>query len=141
MKKLVLTSVLLLFVVISVIGQTSTFRVYSELEDQTSYIKIYINGEPQDAMFYDEYEVEDLMPGKYEIIVSFNSDTIADYVKKMKIEANTNYVYKVVPKGDFGKEAGKMGRSFGRKFGTTEENDKRNLIEYYRLVRVDVIEE
>lgn len=141
MKKIVLSSVLVLLTTFSVLAQTSTLRVYSELEDQTSYIKIYVNGEPQDAFFYDEYEVEDLMPGKYEIIVAFNSDTIADYVKTMKIEANTNYVFKVEPKGEFGKEAGKMGRSFGRKLGTTEENDKRNLVEYYRIVRVDVIEE
>ncbi len=136
MKKTILFLSIILASSFYVFSQTSTIRVFTELENPTSYVKIYINGEPQDAMFYDEAEVEDLYPGKYILTVSFNSDTIADYSKKIKVVANTNYVYKVEVKGDFGKEAGKMGRGFGQKLGTTEDNDKRDLVEYYKLVLV-----
>ncbi len=34
---------------------------------------------------------------------------------------------------DFGKDIGKVGRGFGTKTGTTEENDSEDLVQYYRL--------
>jgi hypothetical protein len=136
MKKLNLSLILLMFLSISISAQTSSIKIYTDMEDETSFIKVYLNGEPQDAMFNDEVLIEDLYPGKYDLIVSFNSDTIADYTKKITIKMQTDIIYKVELKGEFGKEAGKMGRAVGHKFGTTEADDQRELYEYYKLVLV-----
>ena len=65
--------------------------------------------------------------------VVFNSDTISDYAKTIKIPANTTVTYKVIKKGEFGQESGKMGRAFGRKTGTTGEDEKEGLVDVYRL--------
>jgi hypothetical protein len=136
MKKIFLISAILLFTTKIGFSQ-STLKIFTDLPDETSKVLVYLNGEKQDAFPLSETEFENLSPGKYELRVVFNSDTIADYVKTIKIPANQNIVYKVVKKDDFGKEFGKMGRAFGNETGTTAENDKKGLKEYYRLKKIE----
>ena len=133
MKKIILISTILIFIISSAFSQSS-LKIYSDIEDEKSHIKVFLNGEVNDANYWDEVIIEDLLPGKYEMIVSFNSDTISDYVKKIKIKKNTKVVYRVVLKKEFGKEAGKMGRSLGRTLNKTGDDDKEGLIQWYRLV-------
>ena len=110
-----------------------SIKVYTELEEETSLIMVWLNEDPQDAYPSDEVFMESLLPGKYILQVSFNSDTIADWVKTIKLKTNEQLVYKVVKMKAFGKDVGKVGRGFGNKTGTTEENDSEDLVQYYRL--------
>lgn len=113
----------------------ASIKVYTELEEETSLIMVWLNEDPQDAYPSDEVIMESLLPGKYMLQVSFNSDTIADWVKTIKLKTNEQLVYKVVKMKAFGKDIGKVGRGFGTKTGTTEGSDE-DLIQYYRLEKV-----
>ena len=110
-----------------------SIKVFTDLEEETSLIMVWLNEDPQDAYPSDEVFMESLLPGKYILQVSFNSDTIADWVKTVKLKTNEQLVYKVVKMKAFGKDVGKVGRGFGTKTGTTEENDSDDLVQYYRL--------
>ncbi len=110
-------------------------KVYTDLEEETSFIMVWLNEDPQDAYPSDEVIMENLLPGKYMLQVSFNSDTIADWVKTFKLKKNEQIVYKVVKMKAFGKDIGKVGRGFGTKTGKTEESDD-DLVQYYRLEKV-----
>lgn len=112
-----------------------SIKVYTDLEEETSWILVALNDEQQDAFHSDEVFMESLLPGKYTLQVSFNSDSIADWVKTFKLKTNEKIVYKVVKMKNFGKDLGKVGRGFGSKTGTTEGSDE-DLVQYYRLERV-----
>ncbi len=132
MKRIILFFWLILG--ISYMGFTqSVLKIYTDLPDESAKFMLWLNGEKQDAVPMSEIEIDDLAAGKYEMRVVFNADTIADYVKVIKIQANKNITFKVVKKGEFGKESGKMGRAFGTKTGTTGENEKEGLVDWYRL--------
>jgi hypothetical protein len=135
MKKIVFL-ILILIAAANLYAQNGTIKIYTELEEETSWIMVWLNEEPQDAFPSDEVEIEDLYSGKYELRVSFNSDTIADWVKEIKLKRNEKIEFKVVKLKEFGKDVGKVGRGFGQKFGKTDENDAEDLVQYYRLERV-----
>ncbi len=69
-----------------------SIKVYTELEEETSHFMVWLNEDPQDAYPSDEVIVENLLPGKYTLQVSFNSDTIADWVKTFKLKKNEKIV-------------------------------------------------
>ena len=131
MKKISFTLSLILLSLITF--SQGSIKVYTELEEETSHFMVWLNEESQDAYPSDEVIMENLLPGKYTLQVSFNSDTIADWVKTFKLKKNEQIVYKVVKMKNFGKDIGKVGRGFGTKTGTTEENDSEDLVQYYRL--------
>lgn len=135
MKKIVFL-ILILIAAANLYAQNGSIKIYTELEEETSWIMVWLNEEPQDAFPSDEVEIEDLYSGKYELRVSFNSDTIADWVKEIKLKRNEKIEFKVVKMKDFGKDVGKVGRGFGQKIGKTGENDAEDLVQYYRLERV-----
>ena len=134
MKKIVLF-VFITFITTSVFSQKGYIKISTELEDETSWIMVWLNDDPQDAAYSGEVEIEDLYSGKYTLRVSFNSDTIADWVKDIKLKRNEQIEYKIVEMKEFGKEVGKMGRGFGKKTGKTKGNDD-GLIQYYRLEKI-----
>jgi len=110
-----------------------SIKIYTELKDETAQFMIWLNEESQDAYPSDEVIIENLLPGKYTLQVSFDSDTIADWTKTFKLKRNEKIIYKVVKVKEFGKEAGKMGRSFGRVTGKTKDSGVEDLIQYYKL--------
>ena len=134
MKKILITSsfILISFIMFS----QGSIKVYTDLEEETSLIMVWLNEDPQDSYPSDEVIMENLLPGKYTLQVSFNSDTIADWVKAFKVKKNEQIVYKVIKMKEFGKDVGKMGRGFGNMTGKTEENDSEDLVQYYRLERI-----
>ena len=135
MKKL-LFLIVILIATLNLYAQNGYIKIYTELEEETSWVMVWLNEQAQDADFSDEVEIEDLYSGKYELRVSFNSDTIADYVKEIKLERNEKVTFKVVAMKDFGKDVGKVGRGFGKKFGKKGDNDAEDLVQYYRLERL-----
>ena len=135
MKKIIFLFVILI-AALNVYAQNGTIKIYTDLEEETSWIMVWLNEEPQDATHSDEVFIEDLYSGKYELRVSFNSDTIADWVKEIKLKRNEEIEFKVVKMKDFGKDVGKVGRGFGQKFGKTGDNDAEDLVQYYRLERI-----
>lgn len=110
-----------------------SIKIYTELKEETAQFMVWLNEEAQDAFPSDEVIIEDLLPGKYVLQVSFNSDTIADWVKTFKMNKNEKIVYEVIKMRDFGKSVRKVGRGFGKMSGKTEENDSDDLVQYYRL--------
>lgn len=131
MKKIIITLSIVLAYFINY--SQSSIKIYTELKEETAQFMVWINGEPQDAYPSDEVIVENLLPGKFIIQVSFDADTIADWKKTIKLKKNQKLVYKVIKKKEFGKEAGKVGRGFGKITGTTDKNSNEDLIQYYRL--------
>jgi len=92
---------------------------------------VWLNEESQDAYPSNEVEMDGLLPGKFVIQVSFNADTIADWVKTIKLKKNEQVVYKIVKMNKISKEAGKVGRSIKK----SEDSSGDDLIQYYKLVR------
>jgi hypothetical protein len=125
----------LMFVYIGLWSQSS-IKIYTDLEEESSFFIVYLNQEQQDAFPSDEMLIESLLPGKYELRVSFDSDTIADWVKTIDLKKNEQLVYKVVKMKEFGKDVGKVGRGFGQVTGTTEEDQAADLVQYYKLEKV-----
>ena len=111
----------------------ASVKIYTELEEETAQFMVWINQEPQDATPDTEVIIDNLLPGKYILQVSFNADSIADWAKTIRVKKNQKIVYKVIKKKEFGKEAGKVGRGFGKITGKTAENSNEELIQYYRL--------
>lgn len=131
MKKIIISSALILFYFVSF--SQASIKIYTNLKEETAQFMVWLNEESQDAYPSDEVIIEDLLPGKFVLQVSFNSDTIADWVKTFKLKKNEKVVYEVVKMKDFGKSVGKVGRGFGKMSGKTEENDSDDLVQYYRL--------
>ncbi len=131
MKKSILTSILILAYFVNF--SQGSITVYTELKEETAQFMVWLNEESQDAYPSDEVIMDKLLPGKYILQVSFDSDTIADWTKKIKLKRNEKIVYKVVKMKGFGKDVGKVGRGFGKITGTTEENVSDDIVQYYRL--------
>jgi len=106
-------------------------KVYSDLPEETAQFIVYLNKEAQDAYPSDETEIEGLLPGKYTLQVSFNSDTIADWSKTFKLKKNEHLIFRVEKMGKFSKDAKKLGRNMKK---DTKDDD--GLVQYYRLVQV-----
>lgn len=106
-------------------------------EEETSWFILYLDEEPQDAFHYPEMEVEDLLPGKYELRLAFISDTIADITEKIKTERGDSLYFKVKKMSDLKGEARKAGRGFGRLFDKDKSvREKEVLKEVYILKEV-----
>ncbi len=103
-------------------------KVYTDLKEETSQFIVYLNEEAQDAYPSDETEIEGLLPGKYTLTVSFDSDTIADWSKTFKLKKNQHLIYKVVKVNEFAKDAQELGRNISKK-------DDNGLVLYYKLVQ------
>lgn len=113
-----------------------SIKIYSDLKDETSQFMVWLNEESQDAYPSDEVIIENLLPGKYTLQVSFNSDTIADWNKTFKLKRNEKIVYKVVKLKNIGKDVRKVGRGFGRVTGTTKDDGVEDLVQYYKLEKI-----
>ncbi|MCF6184446.1 MAG: hypothetical protein L3J56_07450 [Bacteroidales bacterium] len=109
----------------------SSIKIYTDLEDEISQFIAYLNEEAQDAYPSDETEIEGLLPGKYILQVSFNSDTIADWTIKLKLKKNEHLIYKVVKMKKFAKDANQLGRNISK-----DAKDDDGLVQYYKLVQV-----
>jgi hypothetical protein len=134
MKTLFLVLIIALFVFPCY--SQSTIKIFTDLNEESSLFLVVLNDEQQDSDPVDEMLIENLLPGKYSLKVSFNSDTIADWVKNIELKKNEQLVYKVVKMKDIGKDVGKVGRGFGQMTGKTEENQADDLIQYYKLEKV-----
>jgi hypothetical protein len=134
MKTLFLVLIIALFVFPRY--SQSTIKIFTDLNEESSLFLVVLNDEQQDSDPVDEMLIENLLPGKYSLKVSFNSDTIADWVKNIELKKNEQLVYKVVKMKDIGKDVGKVGRGFGQMTGKTEENQADDLIQYYKLEKV-----
>lgn len=106
-------------------------KVFTDLKGETSQFIVYLNEESQDAYPSDETEIEGLLPGKYTLTVSFNSDTIADWSKTFKLKKNEHLIFRVEKMGKFSKDANKLGRNIKK-----NSEDDEGLVQYYRLVQV-----
>jgi len=131
MKKIIITFILIITYFVNF--SQGSIKIYTELKEETAQFMVWLNEESQDAYPSNEVIIENLLPGKFVLQVSFDSDTIADWTKKIKLKRNEKIIYKVVKMKNFGKEAGKMGRGFGKITGKTEENASEDLVQYYRL--------
>lgn len=125
------------FIVISLFSvnvfSQSSIKIFTELEEETAQFMVWVNEEPQDAYPSDEVIVEDLLPGKFIIQVSFNADTIADWTKTIKLKKNETIVYKVVKMKQISKSVGELGRNIKKNSG--EDYSDGGLLQYYRLER------
>jgi len=106
-------------------------KVYSDLEEETAQFIVYLNEEAQDAYPSDETEIEGLLPGKYQLTVSFDSDTIADWSKTFKLKKNQHLIFKVEKLSEFAKDANQLGRNMKK-----DAKDDDGLVQLYRLVQI-----
>ncbi|NOZ35959.1 MAG: hypothetical protein GXO80_11750 [Chlorobi bacterium] len=128
MKKISFIFVLI-FLSFNLFSQSS-IKIYTDLKEETSQFTAYLNQEAQDAYPSDETEIEGLLPGKYILQISFNSDTIADWTIKLKLKKNEHLIYKVVKLKKFAKDANQLGRNISK-----DAKDDDGLVQYYKLVQ------
>ncbi len=129
MKKTVLIIALILAYFVNF--SQSSIKIYTELEEETAQFMVWVNDESQDAYPSDEVIVEDLLPGKFLIQVSFNADSIADWTKTIKLKKNQTIVYKVVRMKQISKSVGELGRNIKQNSG--EDYTDGGLMQYYKL--------
>ncbi len=108
-------------------------KVYSNRPEASSEFIVYLNGEAQDAYPASETEIEGLLPGKYNLTVSFDADTIADCVKSFKMKKNDRFVFRVEKLSQFSKDAKQLGRNMKK-----DAKGDDGLVQYYKLVREKV---
>ncbi len=130
MMKNIIAVFVLSFISLNLFSQ-GYIKVYTDLKEETSQFIVYLNEEAQDAYPSDETEIEGLLPGKYTLQVSFDSDTIADWSKTFKLKKNEHLVFKVEKMNKFSKDANKLGRNMKK-----DAKDDDGLVQYYRLVQV-----
>ncbi len=134
MKKIAL---LIVFIISGLLLQAQcSVKIYTRLKAETSQFIVWVNGEQQDAYVSDSFFMDNMLPGKYTFRVGFDADTIADCVKTINLKKNMHCEYEVVALQNFGKDARKVGRGFGRMTGNTGEDEAENLVQCYRLKKI-----
>ena len=126
MKKIIL---LLIFSAVYFGG----FSQKSEVNITTKYddFEMYIGNKEYSEGFDNELKFE-IDPGKYAFRITFDNDTVADIIKKVKIKPGKMYIFEIKPKNNLAKSVTKT----GRKIKNTDYNDAK-LTDYYYL---DLIE-
>lgn len=137
MKTFIISIFLIIFTALGTQAQCYVKVESAYPEEEISWFILYIDEEPQDAFHDYEMEAEDLLPGKYELRLAFNADTIADCVEKIKPERGDSLYFKVEKISEFKGEARKAGRGLGRLFRKNKSiHDKEELKEVYILKEV-----
>ena len=127
MKKSILLAILLISA-INLFSQKSDVYITTKYDD----FEMYIGNKEYSEGFDNETIIKDLDPGKYVFRITFDNDTVADILKKIKIKPGKIYKFEIKPKQNISKKITKV----SRKVNNTDYNDEK-LTDYYFL---DLIE-
>jgi ABC-type antimicrobial peptide transport system permease subunit len=120
-------------ILVLVIMFSPAFSQKSEVKITTKYddFEVYI-GNKEYSEGFDDIAKFEIAPGKYLFRITFDNDTVADIIKKIKIKPSKIYNFEIKPKDKIAKTITKT----SRKINNTDYNDKK-LTDYYYL---DLIE-
>ena len=126
MKNLFFTIIILLTAQITIKGQTSSIKIFTKADE--AKFKIYFQGEIQNnlpikVITFDSLNHKD----KYEIIISFTKDTIADIVQEIYLLKDEYKEYEIKKKATISKKSAKVGRKIG-KFFKIGKHDKEEIL-------------
>jgi len=112
---------------------TTCFSQNSEIVITTKYdeFELYINNKEMTEGSDTIVELKNIIPGTYNLVITFEADTIADINKKIKVKPNKKYLFEIKPKSKFARKITKKGRELKK----TNDN---NLIDYYFLELIDI---
>ncbi|MEN8121967.1 MAG: hypothetical protein ABFS35_16575 [Bacteroidota bacterium] len=126
MKNLFFTIIILFVAQISMIGQTSSIKIFTKTAE--AKFRIYFQGEIQNNLPIKEITFDSLnYKDKYEIIISFTKDTIADIVQEIYLLKDEHKEYEIKKKATISKKSAKVGRKIG-KFLKIGNHDKEEIL-------------
>lgn len=124
------TSVLSIFVLFAVqfmaVGQTSSIKIFTNSDE--AKFKIYFMGEQQNNMPIKEIVFDSLShKDKYEIVISFTKDSIADIKEEIYLLKDEHKVFEIKKKATISSKSSKIGRKVG-KFLKIGKHDKEDIL-------------
>ncbi len=129
MKKQVILLTVFFCVAITGFSQKSDIYFSSKYDD----FEVYVGHKEYSEGFDNQTVIKNIAPGKYTFRITFDNDTVADIIKKMKIKPNKAYKYEIKPKQNITKAITKV----GRKVKNTDYNDNK-LTDYYFLNLISI---
>lgn len=126
MRNSIFTIIILLIVQLTVIGQTSSIKIFTKTDE--AKFKIYFQAELQNNFPVKEITFDSLShKNKYEIIISFTKDTIADIVQEIYLLKDEQKEFEIKKKATISKKSAKIGRKIG-KFLKIGKHDKEEIL-------------
>ena len=126
MKKIYFILLWILFANFSVVGQGASIKVFTKLD--SAKFKIYFKGELQNNFATKEIAFDSLSyKEKYEIVISFSKDTIADIVEEIYLLKDEHKELEIKQKASILKKSAKFGRKVG-KFLKIGNHDKEEIL-------------
>ena len=126
MKNSIFTILILLALNFIVVGQTSSIKIFTKTDE--AKFRIYFQGEIQNNLPIKEITFDSLnYKNKYEIIISFTKDTIADIVPEIYLLKDEHKEYEIKKKTTISKKSAKVGRKIG-KFFKIGNHDKEEIL-------------
>ena len=126
MRNSIFTILILLAVNFTIVGQTSSIKIFTKTDE--AKFRIYFQGEIQNNLPIKEITFDSLnYKNKYEIIISFTKDTIADIVPEIYLLKDEHKEYEIKKKPTISKKSAKVGRKIG-KFFKIGNHDKEEIL-------------
>ncbi len=126
MKNLILTILILFVVQLSLISQTSSIKILTNTDE--AKFRIYFNREIQNNLPIKEISFDSLShKDKYEIIISFTKDSIADIKEEIFLLEDEQKEFEIKKKETISKKSAKFGRKVG-KFLKIGKHDKEEIL-------------
>jgi len=118
--------IVLIFAQFAVIGQTSSIKIFTKTDE--AKFRIYYQGEIQNNLPIKEITFDSLShTEKYNIVISFTKDTIADIVEEIYLLKDEHKELEIKKKATISRKSGKFGRKVG-KFLKIGNHDKEEIL-------------
>jgi len=126
MRTLTLTVFVLFAVQFMAIGQTSSIKIFTNLDE--AIFRVYFLGEQQNNIPIKEIVFDSLShKDKYEIVISFTKDSIADIKEEIYLLKDEHKVFEIKKKATISSKSAKIGRKVG-KFLKIGKHDKEDIL-------------
>ena len=120
MKNLFFTITILLIAHFSMVGQTSSIKIFTK-NDEAKF-RIYFQGEVQNNFPIKEISFDSLnYNNEYKIIISFTKDTIADIVPEIHLLKDEHKEFEIKKKTTILRKSSKVGRKIGKLLNKSSE--------------------
>ena len=126
MKNSIFTLIIFVIANTSVIGQTSSIKIFTNSDE--AKFRIYFQSEQQNNFPIKEMSFDSLNhKEKYEIVIFFTPDSIADIVEEIYLLKDEHKEFEIKEKKTISKKSAKFGRKVG-KFLKIGKHDKEAIL-------------
>ncbi len=126
MRNLFFVIIIMVIAQVNIIGQTASIKIFTNTDE--AKFRIYYQGEIQNNIPTKEITFDSLShTQKYNVIISFTKDTIADIVADIYLLEDEQKEFEIKKKATISKKSAKFGRKVG-KFLKIGNHDKEEIL-------------